>query len=301
VLVPGDRAWADFRRAPARHGGAAMLTMHRLPHATVFLPDDAPPAHVRRCLLEEIPQALGPVNDLSGLGQSIFNDDFGHLWPTRLDLLMLRVLYAPEMETGLGRPETRLRARALLDRINPAGRSAPPLPAPESPLAAEWERLTDRVLRRGVAAEARRRAAADALAHAERALPGTAWHCRSLVLSGRLAARLDPETALSRLDAAARVCRAVHGAEDPRLARIRLSRAGVLLARGEAETALAALDGLEAPLAGHGLDEGLAAYYALRAQALGAAGRRAEARAAADRAEAWGAYALGRAAAVRLD
>jgi hypothetical protein len=94
----------------------------------VFIPDNAPPFQVRSCLLEEIPQAMGLVNDLYGLGSSAFNDDGAHVWPTKLDYLMLRVLYAPDMETGLTRSVVEARARSVLDRINPAGIGAPPLP-----------------------------------------------------------------------------------------------------------------------------------------------------------------------------
>ena len=301
VLVPGDPGWDAFRRDPARFGGEAMLRMHRLPEATVFVPDDAIPAHVRRCLIEEIAQALGPLNDLSGLGPSIFNDDFGHVWPTRLDLMMLRVLYAPELATGLGRAETERRARAALDRINPAGLSAPPLPAVEAASVPAWERLAARVTRRGLRPETRLEAAEIALEHAEAALPGTVWHCRSLVLAGQAGRGPAPDRARDRLERAERLCAAVHGADDPRIAQIRLLRAGLEMAQGEAEAALAAMDGLEAPLAGHGLDEALAAYYALRTQALALLGRSAEGRRASALARDWGGYALGRAAAVRLD
>ncbi|MGF1444599.1 MAG: DUF2927 domain-containing protein [Pikeienuella sp.] len=296
VLVSGDVSWDDFADRPDAMGGIAMTRARALEAVTIFIPDMAIPADLRRCLLEEIAQGLGPVNDLYGLGPSVFNDDFGHLWPTRLDLLMLRVLYDPSLETGLGRAETERRARAVLDRINPAGRRAAPLPPAEHRAEARWRSLVGEVLRSDRSAEARRLAARDALGFAEAALPGTPWHCHSLALRAQVEKRADPALAARLLSQAETVCARVHGAEDPRLAQARLTRAGIALAQADPETALAATDGLAPTLAGHGLDEALAAYYALRARALLSLGREADGRAASQAAAAWGAYAIGRAA-----
>ena len=41
----------------------------------VFLPGDVSPQEIRDCLHEELAQALGPVNDLYRLTDSVFNDD----------------------------------------------------------------------------------------------------------------------------------------------------------------------------------------------------------------------------------
>ncbi len=294
VLVPGDVAWPAFAAAPDRLGGLAMEAAERLEAVTVFIPDDAIPADIRRCILEEVAQALGPVNDLYGLGPSVFNDDFGHLWPTRLDLLMLRVLYDPAMETGLGRAETRRRARAVLDRINPAGRRAPPLPRLTARREGPWARLIGEAHSTSAGRHAQRRAAEAALDEARAALPGTAWHCQSLETLAHLSRIEAPARAASLLVEAERVCAAVHGGDDPRLARIRLLRASLALADADPDRALALSEGLAPRLAAHGLDEALAAQYALRVRALEALGRDAEAAAVRRLAEAWGAYALGR-------
>lgn len=295
VLVPNATQWGDFREAPDTMGGVAMAEARRLDAVTIFVPDDAIPADIRRCLLEEIAQGLGPLNDLYGLGPSIFNDDFGHLWPTRLDLLMLRVLYAPELESGLGRRETERRAKAVLDRINPAGRRARPLPAPSHRSEETWRALVGDVLRSDRHARSRRGAARDALAFAERALPGTAWHCHSLVLRAQVEKRAEPELAARLLAKAEEVCAQVHGAEGPRIAQVRLTRAGLALALARPDEALAESEGLAPILAGHGLDEALAAYYAVRARALESLGRDGQSRSAARLAADWGAYATGRA------
>jgi len=121
VIAGGDLDWARFAADPLKAGVWAVALAERIDQMTIFIPDDARPHQVRNCLLEEVPQALGLSNDLYGLGMSSFNDDATHLWPTKLDYLMLRLLYAPRMTTGLNRRETKRRALAILERINPPG------------------------------------------------------------------------------------------------------------------------------------------------------------------------------------
>ncbi|MGF1501149.1 MAG: DUF2927 domain-containing protein [Paracoccaceae bacterium] len=294
VLVPGNRSWDAFAADPARWGGDALLRTDRITAMTVFLPRSAPPHAVRACLIEEISQALGPVNDLYGLGPSIFNDDFAHVWPTRLDLLMLRVLYSEAMETGLSRPETEARAEGVLDAANPAGRRAPPLPEPIPRGSAGWRARAGEVLRRDLSpieAEARARAALD---YAAELLPGRPEHCHAALTLGRVLARQAPEAALAALSDARAVCARAHGAEDVRLDWIALERASALEETGAPDAALSLTDGLAERFAAHGLDARLAGTYALRVRAFSALGRAAEATRAERSARRWAGYALGR-------
>ena len=147
VVAPGLIQWNRFKQSPIRYGTRAYETQATLAGMTIYIPDNAQPHVVRTCLIEEVVQALGPANDLYGLGPSIFNDDAAHIWPTRLDYLMLRVLYAPELRSGMNRSETRFAALQALARMNPAGIGAPPLPALGGPQMASWQRafkqLTD--------------------------------------------------------------------------------------------------------------------------------------------------------------
>jgi len=294
VLVPGDIGWEAYAARPDALGGDALVAMETIAETTVFLPQSAPPHAVRTCLLEEIAQALGPINDLYGLGPSIFNDDFAHLWPTRLDLLMLRVLYAPELRSGLSRTEAEAAARAVLGRENPAGRSAPALRVSEPAAAAEWRALQDGIVTRAARPAAQRARAARALALAEAAMPGTPQHCQSLITLGRVLSRAEPEAAIARLDEAAAICRAAHGADDIRLTWARLEAAAAWRALNRPDRVLEATEGLEAPLAGLGQEERLAALYALRAEAYLAENRGAMAAEARRLARGWGAYAFGR-------
>lgn len=293
VVAPGLLDWPTFRSSPSAYGTQAYEVQRRIIAMTVFIPDNAEPWLVRQCLIEEIAQALGPVNDLYGLGSSIFNDDGAHVWPTALDYLILRVLYAPEMRTGLGRSETRRRAERVLARLNPAGSGAPPLPAIRQRSVRIWEET----LR---AAFDRTRTMPERIASAEKAArlaatqrPGSAYHCRSLAALVRLSRdRLD--LALRAAAEAQRVCTQAHGAADIRLARLALERAYRLYQSGDAPQALEAIRGLEPTFAAFGQEERLVALYALQAAGLRTMQNAEASYDARLKAAKWGAFALGR-------
>ncbi|MBK0397631.1 DUF2927 domain-containing protein [Limibaculum sp. M0105] len=139
VLTPGASSWGAFRRGGPAGGSEAV---------TVFIPASAPPHVIRGCIAEEVAQALGLANDIYGLGPSIFNDDAAHVRPTALDLLMLRVLYAPELAPGMDRDAAEAAAERALDRLNPAGRDAPALVFMPDTALGEWRGIAVRVTSR---------------------------------------------------------------------------------------------------------------------------------------------------------
>lgn len=293
LVAPGQMDWATFATNPARYGTRAFETQTALSAMTVFIPDNAEPFLVRICLIEEIAQALGPANDLYGLGPSIFNDDGAHVWPTRLDYLMLRVLYAPEMRTGLSAAETRSRARTVLDRLNPEGRAAPSLPVPRPGRMARWSQAIRDAFKRGGDLDARRADARKAVAIAARQAPGSAYHCRALSALVRLT-RTNPAEARQAATDGQRICASAHGLSDIRLARLQLDTARLLYDAGSPAAAMSALRGLEDTFAAHGQEERLTAFYALQAASLRAIQQGTKSFEARRRAAEWGAYALGR-------
>ena len=292
VVTPGRIRWDDFRDDPIRHGTRAYETQTSMAGMTIFIPDNAAPFIVRTCLIEEIVQALGPANDISGLGPTIFNDDAAHIWPTRLDYLMLRVLYSPEIRTGMSRRQTRDAALTALSRLNPAGAAAAPLPWLGGPRMAGWDRAIKAAFDRTEPRAARIRAAHKALDLAERKAPGSAFHCRAADVLARVARR-DGQRTLARIADGDQVCARAHGAGDIRVARIRLAIAHLHYDLGDRAAAAALSEDLEGTLAGHGQDERLTALYALRAAALGAIQQTARSNEARRLAGQWGAYALG--------
>ncbi|WP_201132319.1 DUF2927 domain-containing protein, partial [Rhodovulum imhoffii] len=119
-VVPRVQSWAEFRNRRNRRA-LDWSTLNRRETAAIFLPADVSPQDVRDCLHEELAQALGPLNDLYRLPDSIFNDDNIHAVLTSFDMLILRAFYAPELQNGMTREEAARRLPALLARLNPAG------------------------------------------------------------------------------------------------------------------------------------------------------------------------------------
>ncbi|HUF55960.1 MAG TPA: DUF2927 domain-containing protein [Thermohalobaculum sp.] len=293
LVAPGDKSWQVFARNPGRHGGRALARAQATDHMTIFIPSTARPYLVRNCLLEEVTQALGPANDLYGLGASIFNDDAAHVWPTAFDYLMLRVLYSPEMRTGMDRAATEQAARRVLDRINPAGIHAAPGVLPEQRRMASWRRYIQRVFSRRTGPEEATRLAGKALELAIEKGPNSVYHCHSLLTLGRVVSYRDPASGLEVFERARAVCGAAHGARDVRLARIGIEQAAALLRLGRHAEVLPLADQSLPILAAHGQDERISSLYALRARALNALGRHADAHEARELARQWGAYAFG--------
>lgn len=292
VVAPGLIQWDSFKQSPIRYGTRAYETQATLAGMTIFIPDNAQPHVVRTCLIEEVVQALGPANDLYGLGPSIFNDDAAHIWPTRLDYLMLRVLYAPEVRAGMNRRETRDAALQVLARLNPAGIGAPPLPRLGGAQMADWQKAIRAAFDPRKPRTARIREAERAFELAARQRPGSAFHCRAADALIRVG-RQDGRRIMARVANADQICAQAHGADDIRVARIKLGLARLHYDAGNPAAAVAITEGLDAQLAAHGHDERLTALYALRAAALGAIQQSASGIEARRRAGAWGAYALG--------
>lgn len=87
--------------------------------AVVVVRAEHPDLLRQACYNEELAQALGLPNDSSQARPSIFNDDEEFALLTRMDELMLRILYDPALRPGMTedevRPIVRALARNLLD------------------------------------------------------------------------------------------------------------------------------------------------------------------------------------------
>jgi hypothetical protein len=87
----------------------------------IFLPNDASPQEVRDCLHEGLAQAIGPLNDLYRLPDSVFNDDDVHTVLKGFDMMMLKAYYSPELRSGMTRGQVSQALPHILNGINPAG------------------------------------------------------------------------------------------------------------------------------------------------------------------------------------
>lgn len=119
-VVPNVRDWEDFHRA--RRGPRVDWTrLARREQVAIFVPTDSAPQELRDCLHEEIAQALGPLNDLYRLPDSVFNDDNIHTVLTDFDMLILKTYYAPELRNGMTRAQVEAALPQILSRLNPIG------------------------------------------------------------------------------------------------------------------------------------------------------------------------------------
>jgi hypothetical protein len=96
-----------------------MLTnIHEISHAFIFIPDDLTPENRRRCIHEEIAQALGASNDYKGAKETIFSDRFSHIVSdlTSWDEFMIRYMYDKETVPGISGTELRDSIRRFIRR-----------------------------------------------------------------------------------------------------------------------------------------------------------------------------------------
>src|SRR6056297_1626907 len=159
-VVPNISSLAEYSKA--RHTRAtnwSLLTERQ--RLAVFLPNDASPQEVRDCLHEELAQAIGPLNDLYRLPDSVFNDDNVHTVLTGYDMLILRTYYDRSLRNGMSRRDVADRLPAILARINPGGQTMPPRTLDPTPR--KWIDAIQSALGPGAKPSQRRAAATQAL------------------------------------------------------------------------------------------------------------------------------------------
>ncbi len=159
-VAPNVSSLAEFKQArrTPRTNWAQLRTRERL---VIVIPSDVSPQEIRDCLHEELAQALGPLNDLYRLPNSVFNDDNVHTVLTNFDMLVLRATYAPELKSGMTREKVARLLPSVLKRLNPRGefgRANTASPTPQS-----YIKAIQTALGPGSSAGARRLAARDAL------------------------------------------------------------------------------------------------------------------------------------------
>jgi hypothetical protein len=175
-VAPRVSSWDGYRRAS--RASLDWATLQVRDQAAIFVPNDTAPQEVRDCLHEELAQALGPLNDLYRLPDSVFNDDNIHTVLTGFDMLMLRATYAPELHSGMTAGAVVERLPDILAAINPRGERGPaPMPDP-TPRA--FIDAIETALGPGASGARRRAAAASAVRIAEErgwrdARAGFAW------------------------------------------------------------------------------------------------------------------------------
>jgi hypothetical protein len=287
--VPRLSSWDEFRRK-GRSAAVDWTTLEKRERMAVFVPVDVPPQELRDCLHEEIAQALGPLNDLYRLTDSVFNDDNFHTVLTGFDMLILRATYAPELRSGMTREDVAARLPAVLDRLNPAGarRGA----ANRPPTDRDWIDEIETALGPSASMSRRRLAARRAVTIAR----ARGWNDNRLAFSlfalGRLSLGAEPELALSSFLQAANIYAAspetaVHEAH------IAMQLAAFALSAGQVD---AAIDIVDASLPAVTEAENaalLASLLLVKAEAVEVVGRASEAARIRRDALGWARYGFG--------
>ena len=289
-IVPGERSWRGFLR---RRGDDRLRwsAQDRLRGAAIFLPSDGAPQDVRDCIHEEITQALGPANDLYRLPDSIWNDDNLHGIATAFDMLMLRVLYQPELASGMTRAEVAERLPALFAREHPRGVGL--RRAARHPESRAWASAIEIALSRRASRDERLAAARLAAQIAAEMRPTNHRLAVSLLTLGRLTLRRDQAAAARLFSEAYDQSMRRQGADDLRTAHAAVHVAAVALAAGRFDTVVRLAD-RHAPAALRGQNAILlAGLMSLKAEALLGLGNQAEARAARLDSLRWARYGFG--------
>jgi Protein of unknown function (DUF2927) len=289
-IVPDETSWDGFVRRPS--GSLRRWSdQTRLEGAAIFVPADTTPQDVRDCLNEEITQALGVANDLYRLPDSIFNDDNFHGTATRFDMLMLRTLYRPEIESGMSREAVAAALPGVLARINPEGRRRPR--SARHPESRAWASAIEAALSRDVPHEQRLGAAQVATQVAVEMRPRDHRLGVSLLALGRLNLRRDPLASARNFGDAYTLFRDRFGVDDIRTAQAGVHLAAIALATGNYQAAVRLAD-LHAPSARAGRNAILlAGLLSIKADSLAALGDSAGAHEARLDSLRWARYGFG--------
>ncbi|MHC5654655.1 DUF2927 domain-containing protein [Stappia sp.] len=73
----------------------------------------------RRCMVEELLQGLGPMNDDASLSHSVFNDRSRHSRFTSFDRLILNMLYHPRIKPGMRPEEVKPMLPSIVREVRP--------------------------------------------------------------------------------------------------------------------------------------------------------------------------------------
>ena len=272
-VVPGIDSLDQYHaaRQSGKTDWARLKTRRKI---AVFIPDDVSPQESRDCLHEELAQALGPLNDLYRLPDSTFNDDNMNAVLTGFDMLMLRVTYAPELQSGMSPEQVRRLLPGILTRLNPAGNGRTTRLMSHTP--AEWINAIQAALSTTGSDRSRTAAAYRALTLAQ----NEGWQDHRLAFAHYVVARqiqtTDREQAEAHLTRAYAIYRQ-RPETAPHAAHIAAQLAAHAIYEGDGEKALALLQG-QADVARRSENAALlASIQMLRAEALELTGHQPEA------------------------
>ena len=288
-VVPRVTGWDDFR-AKRRTPATDWTTLTLRTKASIFVPSDGSAQETRDCLHEELAQALGPINDLYRLSDSVFNDDNFNNTLTGFDMLILRATYAAELHAGMSRAEVATRLPGILARLHPEGEGLGAGQADPTPRI--WINAIEGALSgRGTLAQ-REGFAVQALSIAE----AQGWQDGRLALSefslGRLTLARKPEIALPAFAKAQAIYRSLPGGQ-VQSAHVDMQLAAHALSIGQNEQALALVDRAIPAVTNAENAALMATLLMMKAEALDGMGQSSVAETVRLDSQGWGRYGFG--------
>ncbi|WP_116597134.1 DUF2927 domain-containing protein [Primorskyibacter marinus] len=294
-VAPNVTSLAQYRRM--KHSTKINWSrLKRRERLAIFVPNDVSPQEIRDCLHEELAQAIGPLNDLYRLPDSVFNDDNVHTILTAHDMLILRTYYHPTLRNGMTREEVAAELPGILATLNPRGKNRAPRYLPPTPRS--WIAAIETALGPGASPTERRDAGAEAVKIAGNLRWTDHRRAFSHFAMGRLLLDVDAKEALEQFKLADR-----YYARTPQTALHRAYVAAQLAAHAVANAngkrALALLAPHFDTAARHENAALLSTLMLLRVEALDLRGRTAEAQAERLDSLGWARYGFGEDWAVR--
>ncbi|MFD0908923.1 DUF2927 domain-containing protein [Ruegeria arenilitoris] len=288
-VVPNASSLEEYNRdkRKTKSSWRALRSRERL---AIFIPNDVSPQEMRDCLHEELAQAIGPLNDMYRLPDSVFNDDNFHTVLTGFDMLILRATYAPELQTGMTREQVAQVIPGVIARLNPRGANLPVQPISETPR--EWIDAVQLAVGKGRASPRQMRAIDRAMRIGRE--QGWTDHRRAYphYLKARLGEFDAPEEAQREYAIALQYLRATPGTELQR-AHISVQTAAYALTQGRGPEALPDLDRAIATMTRAENASMLATLLLLKAEALKQAGKPEQARSVRLDSLGWARYGFG--------
>ncbi len=288
-VVPNSSSFEEYRR-DRRKQKSSWSRLRSRERLGVFIPYDVSPQEKRDCLHEEIAQALGPLNDLYHLPDSVFNDDNIHTVLTGFDMLILRTAYAPELRSGMTREQVEAALPGILSRLNPRGDALPTQPVSDTPR--EWINAIQKSLRPTRGAQRRLKDAQKAARIGQE--QGWTDHRRAYpyYVMGRMEQFDNPQEALRNYQTALQFLRTTPGTEVHQ-AYITTQTAAYALAQGKGPEVLPELNKAIDVMTRAENASQLATLLLLKSEALNQAGRTAQARSVRLDSLGWARYGFG--------
>ncbi|MCP3969954.1 MAG: DUF2927 domain-containing protein [Rhodobacteraceae bacterium] len=295
-VVPRLSSWDEFKRL--RRGPTVdWTTLQTRERMAIFLPADVAPQEIRDCLHEELAQALGPLNDLYRLGDSVFNDDNFHTILTGFDMLILRAYYAPQLSSGMTRETVAAHLPGILAQLNPVGQRAADGRTGRTPRT--WIDAIEEALGPRTSDKARRASAARAVEIARQQHWVDNRMAFSLFALGRLSLSGEADIALASFLQAGTI---YNSRPETRLqgAHVAMQLAAFALSSGQAEAAIVLVDENIGPVAAAENAALLSTLLMIKSEALTMQGHTGQARAVRLDSLGWARYGFGSEKAVRL-